>query len=280
MYDIRFNSTFCKINAISIVDELTLYIQQTKQVPFCVQLQQRLLTSLSENHAIQIDKYSSYSDYGCYGDEISAVTKNDVQNAVNHIIEKLGYRKSQLAKAQQRVIKTVQSPLLGFDTSHFDFKYSQVEFVRRLCQLLLSDTALQTKVNESLCQVAIKQVNKFIRFYHHAYTPWIYVDTGFKRSTQPIFALALCESKRRIALPKTMQLLASNEQHSIVSELITQHYQYSQSLHDSKLGIWGEIQQYVFFSNDWKTTKPIVFNTLGEPIDNHPFTHSISTLQV
>lgn len=73
-------------------------------------------------------------------------------------------------------------------------------------------------------------------------TNYIFVNTNFKRKSEPIFALALLEPKRRISLSKIEGLLdkSTNEILNDISNLVKNHYiEYKDGLY-----IWGKIASY------------------------------------
>ena len=75
--------------------------------------------------------------------------------------------------------------------------------------------------------------------------PKIFVDTHFKRTTQPIFALAVCEHQRHIRLDeatlKAYFQADERDQIVLIGEVVRNHY----VQHEGRLGIWGTIGQYV-----------------------------------
>ncbi len=90
---------------------------------------------------------------------------------------------------------------------------------------------------------------------------YIFVNTNFKRTSQPIFALAFCESQRNIALDKNNFIFKNdNEIFILVSDIIQEHF----SITKGKIGIWGNIVNYVYHHSDGKT---YVFDTNGQQIE-------------
>ena len=73
------------------------------------------------------------------------------------------------------------------------------------------------------------------------YKPWIWVDTGFKRTHEPIFVLAFIEHFRRMPIPDTAGL-PLDEQIERVEQWIVRHYQ----VNNGSLMIWGKIKKYWF----------------------------------
>ena len=72
-------------------------------------------------------------------------------------------------------------------------------------------------------------------------TNYIYIDTGFVRQSEPIFALAIFESKRRIPLSKIEDLNKPRSQVlAKVSNFVKNHY----TTYIDGLYIWGQIKSY------------------------------------
>jgi hypothetical protein len=86
---------------------------------------------------------------------------------------------------------------------------------------------------------------------------YIFVNTNFKRKSEPIFALAFCEVKRNIGLDKISLIYKTDEEiFHIISEIIKEHYIDS----DGNIGIWGDIVNYVYHHSDGEA---YVFDTEG-----------------
>jgi len=95
---------------------------------------------------------------------------------------------------------------------------------------------------------------------------YLFINTNFKRTTQPIFALAFCESQRRIKLDIEELLFKSdNEILQIVANFVKDDFYTS----NGKAGIWGNIVSYTWHHSDEET---YIFNTDGsyEKIDTKP----------
>jgi len=104
---------------------------------------------------------------------------------------------------------------------------------------------------------------------------YLFIDTNFKRSSQPIFILAFCESQRRIKLNLDELLFKSdNEILQIVAQFVKDDFYTS----DAKAGIWGKIISYTWYHRDAKT---YIFNTDGsyEKVDEIP-TQTKATLSI
>jgi len=88
----------------------------------------------------------------------------------------------------------------------------------------------------------------------------IFVNTNFKRQSEPIFVLALLESKRKINIEaKELAYKPLDEILVMVSNIIKSHYKETQG----NIGIWGNIVNYVYHHTNAETYS---FNTNGEDI--------------
>jgi len=102
----------------------------------------------------------------------------------------------------------------------------------------------------------------------------IFVNTNFKRTTQPIFALALLESRRRIKVnAKELTFKTLDEVLAVVSTIIKFHHKETQG----NVGIWGKTVNYVYHHIE---NEVFVFNTDGEIIEDVEVNESRATLKL
>ena len=91
---------------------------------------------------------------------------------------------------------------------------------------------------------------------------YIFVNTNFKRKSEPIFALAFCEARRNIGLNKTGLIFKTDKEiFQIISKVIKEHYIDS----DGNIGIWGDIANYVYHHSDGES---YIFDIDGNLIKN------------
>jgi hypothetical protein len=86
----------------------------------------------------------------------------------------------------------------------------------------------------------IEAIQQYLSDEEQAFKPFIWVDTHFKRTSQPIFALAACESHRRLQFPKGFWRLPLEEQLSQAQALARQHMAET----EGTLVMWGKIRAY------------------------------------
>jgi len=103
---------------------------------------------------------------------------------------------------------------------------------------------------------------------------YIFINTNFRRKSQPIFALAFCEGQRNIALDKNNLIFKSDKEvFQIISDTIKNHYIST----NGKIGIWGNVVNYAYHHNDGKV---YVFDKYGNQIDSKPIVESRASLRL
>lgn len=162
--------------------------------------------------------------------------KKQLTNISNkEVVKKMGYSNIEVG------IKTLQSLLDEQDIytwlkdSHYDFRYTSKEFIKKLCHTLeISD------IDYVLLLDTYAQRIKNINLEESSY---VYINTNFKRKGEPVFALALMEGRRRINIDKEL-LFDMNLTQAITyaSEIVKTHYKENKGT----LPLWGTIQNYIF----------------------------------
>ncbi len=139
-------------------------------------------------------------------------------------------------------------------SGHYDFKYTAITFFEKLVEIFcLNKKDITAELDRC------KEINLEIDRYQNSY---IFINTNFKRSTQPIFALCMLESKRNLVLPIEELIFKSDEEvFKIISLIVLQHYKNS----DGKIGIWGTTINYIYHHSDGKT---YTFDINGNRIEN------------
>lgn len=149
------------------------------------------------------------------------------------ISQLMGYR-ARLERCQNRIRTLLKDPYLGLGQGGFDFKFSDLEFLQQLCRLLGIDLDAYSE--------EIEAIQRELEERRTAFRPYVFVDTGFHRTTEPVFLLALCESKRRIMLDEAARKMPLDQQVRYVQSMVKKHF----DEHDGQLGVWGSIQRYLF----------------------------------
>lgn len=149
------------------------------------------------------------------------------------ILLHMGYVKPNKSQFQ-RLDSVMKDPDLGMGESYYDFKYSSEAFV-----IKLSDIA---GISSSLTRKEVTLIQERVIRQKQAFKPYLFVDTGFKRTTQPVFALAACEGQRYLHFDKDFWSVPLYEQLVTVYERIQEHMDQTKGF----LGVWGYIRRYYF----------------------------------
>lgn len=137
----------------------------------------------------------------------------------------------------KRLRHVLTDPMLGVFHWPFPFTTRGTDFLRLLGAALSLDLAQLNQAIADIERAAAEASDRFI--------PHIFVETHFRRTTQPIFALAACEPQRYITPDdETLQLWFFGDQTKrldLISEQVRNHY----TEHQGQLGIWGPISHYI-----------------------------------
>ena len=133
---------------------------------------------------------------------------------------------------------------------HYDIVHNSESFLRALTSVL---GLPREEVEE-----CIVRNRERVALLGRLQRPYIFVYTGFRRKSEPIFALAALESKRNIGLDKeTVYSWGLEETLKRVGTLVAQYYRENQG----RLALWGNIESYVYHHIDGKK---YVFGTDGK----------------
>lgn len=134
---------------------------------------------------------------------------------------------------RQHLEDVLSDPLLGLDRG-----YSDVQYLRALCDALGLSVADE-----------IEAVREDVHQVRYGFRPYLFVDTGFKRSDRPgmpIFVLACLESRRRVNLSR----LAKIQPRAVVireaQNLVRDHCAQS----GGEIELWGTIKRYFLVLGD------------------------------
>ncbi len=171
---------------------------------------------------------------------------------VNQLAKPLGYNSP--AKAHKRLNALISSGNVEnwLRQGGYDFVHSNQSFLMKLCEVL--------DLDENLYLPVIDNIREKLKKLSAMPQPYIFVNTNFKRSSEPIFALAFMEGQRRIYIDKLAVLNSLDEGISIAVHLVTEHYKKS----NGTLEMWGKIDNYVYHVNN----KKYVLNHKGELLDS------------
>jgi len=188
------------------------------------------------------------------------------KSSKEQIVKKLGYNST--SKARQALDTFIKCKNLHGWISYgfYDFKYTSVEFVKRLGEIL--------SVSSEDIQVALDRQKVYQKELKRVQSSYIFVQTNFVRAGESIFVLACLSSTRRLALPTEKLLFKTDKEiFEIVSKLIVEHYKRT----EGKLLIFGKIDHYQYHHTD---NKIYTFGGDGEEIDCEVTQESNATLYV
>lgn len=164
------------------------------------------------------------------------IAKRAAQYEEDELLKLIGIPKPK-ERDRQRLRSVIADPTLGVDHSPFPFIKSGTLFAKSLGVALGIDPEVMDATITQIKQELEEQANRFI--------PRIFVETHFKRASQPLFALAACEHFRRPNLDKqtlTIYFQANEaEKIQLIGRFVKEHYADCQG----DLGIWGSIDHYV-----------------------------------
>ena len=148
------------------------------------------------------------------------------------VLRKMGYRNLDHARERLRSLMDAPSIENWLRHSSYDLHYSGKEFLRTLFEVLMLPAG---PLEEELKRIDAKAI-ALARMPQ----PYIFVDTNFKRQSQPIFALAMMESRRRIRIDKEeIHGRELDDVLKLVGGIIRRHYRRS----GGKLPMWGVIRR-------------------------------------
>jgi hypothetical protein len=152
------------------------------------------------------------------------------------------------------------------NSGFFDFTYSSEELFCALCHIFAIDPATVDK-EISATQILRKEIDRCRGAY-------IFIDTNFRRRSQPIFSLAVMEFKRRIYLkPESLIYKNMDQLLSMITKIIIKHYAGT----DGTLPMWGKIAHYQYNHYDGTI---YLFDITGELIPDSIVAESRATLSI
>ena len=148
----------------------------------------------------------------------------------------------------ERLNNTLNDDCMGLDSCWFDSKYSNSEFIVKLCEIL--------QISPLIYDTVIDEIQSELILNKQKFKPYIFIETDFKRKNESITVLSALQSNRYIYLDSETSDLSLNGQLETISELVKAHYQ-----EQPVLDVFGEVKRYVYF---YKTDITIVFSVDGD----------------
>ena len=168
----------------------------------------------------------------------------------DELARRMGYRRVD-EKLLARIDYVLGDALLGLDASHFDFRYSGDEFLVALCDALDIDPDLRAAEHA--------RIRALVSHRNTAFRPVLFVDTGFRRRSEPVFVLGLMEPRRWLRFDRAFVDQDLGRQFAVASERVISHYRDSGGV----LPLWGVIQRYQF---QYADTAVLIFDTEGRAV--------------
>ncbi|MBN2789475.1 MAG: hypothetical protein JXR69_04755 [Candidatus Delongbacteria bacterium] len=129
---------------------------------------------------------------------------------------------------------------------------------RKFLKILCSFTGMkELKINNRI-EMFIRDMNSF-----KSSLPYIFVDTGFVRVSQPVFVLALFENSRRFKI----------KPEDDIGNIIREHFKKT----EGKLNLWGKISQYFYHD---ELNRISVYDTKGNKIETDDINETCATLNI
>lgn len=176
------------------------------------------------------------------------------KNSHQNIVKELGYTSKVIGQKTLNTFLQSKSISHWLISGHYDFKYTAEQFLEKLCSTL---NLAPNLLNDELVhyEKTVKEYGKFEEVY-------IFVNTHFKRESQPIFALAMMEYLRLI-LPDKAELIFKSDQEvfAIISDFVKTHFKENMG----ELKMWGKIDNYIYHHSDGKT---YTFDKYGNLVKN------------
>lgn len=153
---------------------------------------------------------------------------------ISTLHKKVGYNSSKKFIETLEKLKSTRNSYDWLYCSHYDLVYSSKDFLIKLCEVL--------EIDETLVDDEIKKAVLYYKEQEKFKSSYIFVNTNFKRKSEPIFALALCEKFRNISLYKKENLLFKSIEEILnnLSFQIKSHYEEN----NGGLKIWRKIVNY------------------------------------
>ncbi len=152
----------------------------------------------------------------------------------------MGY--ANFKKGVARLDRVLKSPDLGMIKPEYDGLYSSEGFVRKLLNVLGLGQLMEIQ--------DMRDLQALVADERYGYRPWLFVDTHFKRTGQPVFVLAILEGRRRLDLPKDLKSMSLQGQLDYLKSYIAD-YMDSLNAADGNASIWGKpVEFYCHLSEE------------------------------
>ena len=180
----------------------------------------------------------------------------------------VGYKANGIADGVTRLRLMAKKSLLGIDDEiYFDGTHGSRSLLNELLSYFKAPIEMKLEMENHLNRYFLKlYLEQEAKRYIH-----IFIDTSFKRNSQPLVALAMLDNIRYIRKLEYLYDCPLEVQITEVSRIIKEHY-----AHTATLKLWGSIKQYHY---RYRSNMPsIIFDTDGNIIGESNFTESKTKL--
>jgi len=184
---------------------------------------------------------------------LNTIRKKLSQTPKDDILKKMGYHNLEAGRNRLNGLLESNDLYHWLKKGGFDMKYSSEAFLYQLAETVGLSEEMQKHLHRY--QKRLDAIAKMSQ-------PYIFIDTHFKRKSEPIFVLAFMEGRRRIFIDKEALVYKRlDEALDYVGSIIKEHYR------DSKgsLKMWGKIESYVYHHIDGTIW---IFDKDGRIIEN------------
>ena len=183
------------------------------------------------------------------------ITQKLEQVSHNDVLKSMGYHNLKAGHKTLHKFLDTATIYLWLKIGNYDMKYDSETFLGALLN------ALELPI--SLVEKEILEYQKRLGYIARMKESYIFIDTHFKRSGEPLHVLAVLGGRRHISIDKELLVYKSEtEIFKEIGRIIQKHY----LLHEGKLKLWGEIYTYVYHHNDGNK---YIFNPDGTLSEDH-----------
>jgi len=145
------------------------------------------------------------------------------------VVLNMGYQAVEKGEKSINAFLRSQNLYDWLSSGHYDYKYNAEQFLVKLTAALNFDPKI-VKSELEIFEKTVKEYEKFTEVY-------IFVNTNFKRASQPIFALAIMESFRYV-LPNIEKLIFKSDKEVLdtISKFVKSHF----IENEGELKMWGK----------------------------------------
>lgn len=148
----------------------------------------------------------------------------------------LGYRNIESGVERLKKLEMMESTFAWLQSDSYDLKYSNEEFLVKLCKLLV--------ISPVVYEDAISKAKKRLFDLNSMHKPYIKVETDFKRKGENWMSLSHLFHQTRLEFDKEPYLYVREKEFlELVSSMIKKHYQET----NGELEYLGKVVGYTFF---------------------------------